>query len=125
MSFPAKLFNIFNMQINSPCSTNGFLIQVRINDPKANPLFSSGLIGKDNSIARHGIHGLYWLYKVDIPGELLVQGDNTIFLTQPQSSGPFQGIMYDYIRLEGPPTSSSKKEYLEYIVIGDAIGDHI
>ncbi|XVE55639.1 hypothetical protein DITRI_Ditri03aG0174600 [Diplodiscus trichospermus] len=78
-------------------------LQVRINDPKANPLFSSGLFGRDNSIARHGIHGLYWLYTVDIPGKLLVQGDNTIFLTQPRSSGPFQGIMYDYIRLEGPP----------------------
>ncbi|KAL6184532.1 hypothetical protein ACLB2K_045933 [Fragaria x ananassa] len=84
-------------------------LQVRVNNPKANPpLFTSGLIGKDNSIARHGIHGLYWLYKVDIPNSQLVQGDNTIFLTQPRSTGPFQGIMYDYIRLEGPPSASSK-----------------
>ncbi|KAK7827968.1 rhamnogalacturonate lyase [Quercus suber] len=75
-------------------------LQVRVNDPKANPLFSSGLIGKDNSIARHGIHGLYWLYNVDVPGGRLVEGDNTIFLTQPRSISPFQGIMYDYIRLE-------------------------
>lgn len=86
-------------------------LKVRVNDPKANPpLFSSGLIGRDNSIARHGIHGLYWLYNVDIPagGRGLVQGDNTIFLTQPRSASPFQGIMYDYIRLEGPPSSTSQ-----------------
>ncbi|GMN40188.1 hypothetical protein TIFTF001_009413 [Ficus carica] len=81
-------------------------LQVRVNDPKANPpVFTSGLIGKDNSIARHGIHGLYWLYNVSIKGTRLVEGDNTIFLTQPRSSSPFQGIMYDYIRLEGPPSS--------------------
>ncbi|XP_035538697.1 probable rhamnogalacturonate lyase B [Juglans regia] len=88
-------------------------LQVRVNDPKANPpLFSSGLIGRDNSIARHGIHGLYWLYNVDVPGGRLVQGDNTIFLTQPRSSSPFQGIMYDYIRLEGPPSSTSQKQVM-------------
>ncbi|KAK3016083.1 hypothetical protein RJ639_005678, partial [Escallonia herrerae] len=80
-------------------------LQVRVNDPNRNrPLFSSGLIGRDNSIARHGIHGLYWLYNVDIPGALLVQGDNSIYLTQPRSAGPFQGIMYDYLRLEAPDT---------------------
>ncbi|KAB5568800.1 hypothetical protein DKX38_002593 [Salix brachista] len=82
-------------------------LQVRINDPKAKPLFSSGLIGKDNSIARHGIHGLYWLYGIDVPGARLVEGDNAVFLTQPRSTSPFQGIMYDYIRLEGPPPPSS------------------
>ncbi|XP_062164113.1 probable rhamnogalacturonate lyase B [Alnus glutinosa] len=82
-------------------------LQVRVNDPKANPpLFSSGLIGRDNSIARHGIHGLYWLYNVDVPGARLVEGDNIVFLTQPRSTSPFQGIMYDYLRLEGPPSSS-------------------
>ncbi|KAK2991226.1 hypothetical protein RJ640_001454 [Escallonia rubra] len=80
-------------------------LQVRVNDPnRSRPLFSSGLIGRDNSIARHGIHGLYWLYNVDILGALLVQGDNSIYLTQPRSAGPFQGIMYDYLRLEAPDT---------------------
>ncbi|XP_047964301.1 probable rhamnogalacturonate lyase B [Salvia hispanica] len=79
-------------------------LQVRVNNPKANrPLFSSGLIGRDNSIARHGIHGLYWLYSVDIQSSALVQGDNTIFFTQPRNQSPFQGLMYDYIRLEAPP----------------------
>ncbi|XP_022768502.1 rhamnogalacturonate lyase B-like isoform X2 [Durio zibethinus] len=90
-------------------SANLSELQVHVNDPKANPLFSSGPFGQDNSIARHGIHGLYWLYNVDIPGKLLVQGDNTIFLTQPQSSGPFPGIMYDYIRLEGPQLQVPRK----------------
>ncbi|KAL5074052.1 hypothetical protein RYX36_013036 [Vicia faba] len=87
-------------------------LQVRVNDSKANrPIFSSGLIGKDNSIARHGIHGLYWLYNIDIQGSLLVEGDNnTIFLTQTRSNGPFQAIMYDYIRLEGPANSSFNKK---------------
>ncbi|KAH7524807.1 hypothetical protein FEM48_Zijuj06G0158300 [Ziziphus jujuba var. spinosa] len=79
-------------------------LQVRINDPKANPPdFSSGVIGKDNTIARHGIHGLYWLFNIDVPGSKLVEGNNTIFLTRTNSTSPFQGIMYDYIRLEGPP----------------------
>ncbi|KAA8528384.1 hypothetical protein F0562_035739 [Nyssa sinensis] len=84
-------------------SANVSELQVRINDPEANPpQFSSGLIGKDNAIARHGIHGLYWLFNVDIASAQLMQGDNIIFLTQAMDASPFRGIMYDYIRLEGP-----------------------
>ncbi|KAJ9545406.1 hypothetical protein OSB04_025113 [Centaurea solstitialis] len=79
-------------------------VQVRVNDPnKARPLFTTGLIGRDNAIARHGIHGLYWLYHIDISGALLVEGENTIYLKQPRNQSPFQGILYDYIRLEAPP----------------------
>ncbi|XAR48480.1 Rhamnogalacturonan endolyase, partial [Bertholletia excelsa] len=79
-------------------------LQVRVNDPNTSrPLFSSGLIGKDNAVARHGIHGLHWLYGVEIPSSQLVQGDNTIYLTQARGNTPWQNIMYDYIRLEGPP----------------------
>ncbi|XP_061972762.1 probable rhamnogalacturonate lyase B isoform X3 [Populus nigra] len=86
-------------------------LQVRVNDAKAQrPLFTSGLIGRDNAIARHGIHGLYRLYNVNIPGARLVEGENTIFLTQPRCTSPFQGLMYDYIRLEGPPLSGSSNE---------------
>ncbi|KAG2698669.1 hypothetical protein I3760_07G160600 [Carya illinoinensis] len=84
-------------------TAHAFELQVRINDPKADPpLFSSGVIGKDNTIARHGIHGLYRLYNVDVPGTQILEGDNTIFLTQTEGSNPFQGVMYDYIRFEGP-----------------------
>ncbi|XP_077215008.1 uncharacterized protein LOC143849729 [Tasmannia lanceolata] len=88
-------------------------LQVRFNDSKVNPPhFSTGLIGKDNAIARHGIHGLYWLFSVDVQITWLVEGDNTIFLTQPRSVSPFQGIMYDYIRLEGPSSDSNpNKKY--------------
>ncbi|GMP45675.1 hypothetical protein CsSME_00014123 [Camellia sinensis var. sinensis] len=89
-------------------------LQVRVNDPNTNnrPLFSSGLFGRDNAIARHGIHGLYWLYNVDVASGLLVKGDNTVYLTQPRSQSPWQNIMYDYIRLEGPPSDSPKKDTL-------------
>ncbi|KAG5520330.1 hypothetical protein RHGRI_033037 [Rhododendron griersonianum] len=50
-------------------------LQVRVNDPNTKrPLFSSGLIGRDNAVVRHGIHGLYWLFNVEIPNAVLVKG---------------------------------------------------
>ncbi|KAK7252453.1 hypothetical protein RIF29_36399 [Crotalaria pallida] len=80
-------------------------VQVRINDPGAkSPLFTTRLIGDDNAIARHGIHGLYWLYSIRIPSSKLVKGKNTIYLKQSRAGSPFVGVMYDYIRLESPPT---------------------
>lgn len=82
-------------------------LQIRVNDPNARrPVFTTGLIGRENSIARLGIHGLYWLYHVNIPSSLLTDGTNTIFFTQPRCTSPFQGFMYDYIRLEGPDRKS-------------------
>ncbi|CAL2235762.1 unnamed protein product [Prunus armeniaca] len=102
----------FKLQI-SLATANIAELQIRINDPKADPpLFTTGVIGKDNTILRHGIHGLYWLYSIDIPATLLVEGNNTLFLTQPISNSPlaaFHGLMYDYIRLEGPPSSTSTR----------------
>ncbi|KAK4356337.1 hypothetical protein RND71_025308 [Anisodus tanguticus] len=78
-------------------------LQVRVNDEKARePRFTTGFIGGSNAIARHGIHGLYFLYSIGFQGNLLVKGTNTIFLTQIVSLSPFQGVMYDYLRLEGP-----------------------
>ncbi|KAK3016424.1 hypothetical protein RJ639_006191 [Escallonia herrerae] len=69
-------------------------LQVRINDLNAErPYFTTGLIGKDNAIARHGIHGLYWLYSIYVSGSHLQTGTNTIFLTQPRGGSPFKGIM--------------------------------
>ncbi|XP_015579796.1 rhamnogalacturonate lyase isoform X2 [Ricinus communis] len=86
-------------------------LQVRVNDRNADSsLFSTGKFGKDNTIARHGIHGLYRLFNVDVPGTQLLEGNNTIFLTQANHVSPFQGIMYDYIRLEGPPFSNTIKK---------------
>lgn len=81
-----------------------------MNDPGTEtPLFSTGLIGKDNSIARHGIHGLYWLYSITVPGSLLHTGTNIIFLTQSRAEIPWRGIMYDYIRFEGSSESIGKQ----------------
>ncbi|KAK9758372.1 hypothetical protein RND81_01G225500 [Saponaria officinalis] len=84
-------------------SATGAELQVRVNDRHEDPpLFTSGVIGFDNTIARHGVHGLYWLYSVGIPGSKLVEGNNTIFLTQAMGLIPWKGILYDYIRLESP-----------------------
>ncbi|KAK1436363.1 hypothetical protein QVD17_02142 [Tagetes erecta] len=83
-------------------------LQVRANDPYSDaPLFSTGTIGGDNAIARHGIHGLYWLFNIDIPGKILKSdGENAIYLTKINEGIIFPGgVMYDYIRLEGPPPS--------------------
>ncbi|CAH2076128.1 unnamed protein product [Thlaspi arvense] len=76
---------------------------VRINEANSKPIFTTALIGRDNAIARHGIHGLYRLYNIDIHGNLLRVGNNTIFLTQDRTFAPGTGVMYDYLRLEGPP----------------------
>ncbi|XP_050207274.1 rhamnogalacturonate lyase B-like [Mercurialis annua] len=84
-------------------SANSGSLQMRLNDPTAKrPLFKSGGIGKDNAIARHGAHGLYWFYTISVPNNQLLQGKNSIYLTQSSCKAPFEGIMYDYIRLEGP-----------------------
>ncbi|RZC87186.1 hypothetical protein C5167_042117 [Papaver somniferum] len=43
-------------------------IKVRFNDENVfPPHFTTGLIGKDNAMARHGIHGLYWMYDINVP----------------------------------------------------------
>ncbi|KFK30410.1 hypothetical protein AALP_AA7G257300 [Arabis alpina] len=77
-------------------------LQVRFNSEYSIPFFSTGTIGRDNAIARHGIHGIYRLYSINVPGRLLRPGTNTIYLRQSKASGPFEGLMYDYIRLEEP-----------------------
>ncbi|CAN1766502.1 Rhamnogalacturonate lyase [Linum perenne] len=90
-------------------TANGAELQIRLNEPSTQlPLFTTGEIGKDNTIARHGIHGVYRLFNVTVPGSLLVEGNNTIFLTQAVSKGPFYGLMYDYIRFEGPLSPNPK-----------------
>ncbi|KAL1222518.1 hypothetical protein V5N11_018891 [Cardamine amara subsp. amara] len=86
-------------------------LQVEMNEDdieKSTPMFTTGVIGHDNAIARHGIHGIYRLYNVDVPSEKLIEGDNTLFLTQAlTTTGAFNGLMYDYIRLEAPPLDSN------------------
>ncbi|KAF9604151.1 hypothetical protein IFM89_002826 [Coptis chinensis] len=107
-------FNIHNVGQNATYTLRLALasaafaeLQVRFNDLNMNrPHFTTGLIGRDNAIARHGIHGMYWLFNVDVKSDWLVEGGNVIFLTQARNSGPFVGVMYDYIRFEGSPASS-------------------
>ncbi|RWW65836.1 hypothetical protein BHE74_00026839 [Ensete ventricosum] len=78
-------------------------LQVRFNNPRVQPAdFTTKLIGRDNSIARQGIHGLYWLFSIDVDSSWLLEGDNVIFLTQTRCQSPFRGVMYDYIRMEAP-----------------------
>ncbi|XP_055834995.1 uncharacterized protein LOC129903461 isoform X1 [Solanum dulcamara] len=85
------------------------ILEVRVNEEEANPPhFSSGLIGSDNTIARHGVHGLYWLFNVEITAGQLLQGENIIYLKQARSVSALHGIMYDYIRLEAPPLSAMR-----------------
>ncbi|CAN1288826.1 Rhamnogalacturonate lyase, partial [Linum perenne] len=79
-------------------------LQVRVNNPDMarSALFTTGVVGHDNAIARHGIHGLYRLYSVDVPASLLLHGTQTKASSYAPFEGPFQGFMYDYIRLESP-----------------------
>ncbi|CAF2248977.1 unnamed protein product [Brassica napus] len=74
-------------------------LKVRFNNEYSRPLLSAG-VGRDNAIARHGIHGAYHLYSIDVPGRLLRTGTNTIYLRQSKAVGPFEGLMYDYILLK-------------------------
>ena len=62
------------------------------------------LMGDNNAIARHGIRGTQWSLDMDVKAHLLNQGDNTIYINQ-TTPYQFAGVMYDYIRLEGPSTS--------------------
>ncbi|KAK7250632.1 hypothetical protein RIF29_33178 [Crotalaria pallida] len=83
-------------------------LEVRFNDPSIDPPhFATGQIGGDNAIARHGIHGLHRLFSIDVPGDHFVKGKNTIYLKQSRAINPWQGVMYDYIRLERPSPSSN------------------
>ncbi|GJN10430.1 hypothetical protein PR202_ga28524 [Eleusine coracana subsp. coracana] len=62
------------------------------------------LLGDNNAIARHGIRGTLWSMDMAIKGNLLEEGDNVIRITQMSALNIFVGVMYDYIRLEGPPS---------------------
>ncbi|KAA8520092.1 hypothetical protein F0562_014348 [Nyssa sinensis] len=61
-------------------------------------------LGTDNTVCRHGTHGLYRLFNIDIPSSLLIEGDNSMFLNQARGGDALCGILYDYIRLEAPAT---------------------
>ncbi|XP_027772542.1 uncharacterized protein LOC107016450 [Solanum pennellii] len=92
----------YTLHIALASATSSHLLG-RINNPtKPRPIFQTPGLGKSNAIARHGIHGLYSLFTFEIPGNNLQIGENIIYLTQAKGGTPFNGVMYDYIRLEGP-----------------------
>ncbi|XP_070033040.1 uncharacterized protein [Nicotiana tomentosiformis] len=94
---------IYYLRIALASASYGHL-QVWIYTPsKPRPWFDTLQIGQSNAIARHGIHGLYMTFDIQFPGNLLQIGKNIIYLKQASANGPFNGLMYDYIRLEGPP----------------------
>ena len=64
--------------------------------------FTTPEFGGGNAIARHGIHGVQRSFEFPIMGRLLQEGENSISITQTRALGLFLGVMYDYIRLEGP-----------------------
>ncbi|OEL24895.1 hypothetical protein BAE44_0014084 [Dichanthelium oligosanthes] len=77
------------------------------------------LMGDNNAIARHGIRGTEWSLDFDVEGHLLNQGDNTISITQASALSQFAGVMYDYIRLEGPASYSGPACYTNLSSLGD------
>lgn len=74
---------------------------------EAHQVFQVLNLGADNTVCRHGIHGLYRLLSIDISSSLLVMGDNSIFLSQARGGDALCGILYDYLRLEGPAASKT------------------
>lgn len=81
-------------------------LQVYVNQMNAQQLVLQVMnLGADNTVCRHGIHGLYQLFSVDIPSTLLINGDNCMFLKQARGGDALCGVLYDYVRLEAPPTS--------------------
>ncbi|KAG9440115.1 hypothetical protein H6P81_020280 [Aristolochia fimbriata] len=80
-------------------------LEIHLNSEKSRPLFQTGEFGDESVIPRHGIHGLYRLFSVDVQSGRLVTGANTIFLTLvTPCNSPWKGHLYDYIRLEAPPS---------------------
>ncbi|XP_057794981.1 probable rhamnogalacturonate lyase B [Salvia miltiorrhiza] len=78
-------------------------LEVHVNQMNAEQLvFQVINLGADNAVCRHGIHGLYQLFIVDISSTLLINGDNCLFLTQARAGDALCGILYDYLRLEAP-----------------------
>ncbi|KAL0310725.1 UNVERIFIED_CONTAM: hypothetical protein Sangu_2367200 [Sesamum angustifolium] len=68
-------------------------LEVHVNQMNAQQLvFQTMNLGADNTVCRHGIHGLYQLFCVDISSMLLINGDNCIFLTQARGGDALCGI---------------------------------
>nr|GMD54667.1 probable rhamnogalacturonate lyase B [Ipomoea batatas] len=98
----------YTLRIAVASSTHGVLmIWVNSDAEKKKANFEGRVEGRDNAIARHGIHGLYAEVRFAIPGSLLVKGENTLKIRQAKGEYVFDGVMYDYLRLEAPPQKST------------------
>ncbi|KAF0907270.1 hypothetical protein E2562_015772 [Oryza meyeriana var. granulata] len=80
-------------------------LQLQVNGATSEVLTTPAAFGDGNAIARHGIHGVQWSMEFAIKGYMLEEGENVVFITQTRALSPFFGVMYDYIRLEGPSPS--------------------
>ncbi|KAI3879855.1 hypothetical protein MKW92_043037 [Papaver armeniacum] len=70
-------------------STHGAKLQIRLNNLSTEiPHFTTGGTYKDNAILRHGIHGLYLLFNVDVKSDWLKDGENTIFFHRLKVKAP-------------------------------------
>ncbi|KAJ1274020.1 hypothetical protein BS78_05G031500 [Paspalum vaginatum] len=76
-------------------------LQVHVNGG-GGAVFTTAEFGGGNAIARHGIRGVQRSFEFPIRGRLLREGENSVGITQTRASGEFLGVMYDYVRLEGP-----------------------
>ncbi|XP_047064029.1 rhamnogalacturonate lyase B-like [Lolium rigidum] len=77
-------------------------LQVQVNGATGRRPLATPTFGDGNAIARHGDHGTQWSFEFPIRGSLLREGENNIAITQTRALSPFFGVMYDYLRLEGP-----------------------
>ncbi|KAK0578841.1 hypothetical protein LWI29_017025 [Acer saccharum] len=73
-------------------------------------VFEEMNLGMDNTVCRHGIHGLYQFFIVDVSSLLLIKGDNSMFLVQARGGDSLCGVLYDYLRLEAPASPSMRAE---------------
>nr|GMD51546.1 probable rhamnogalacturonate lyase B isoform X2 [Ipomoea batatas] len=100
----------YTLRIAVASATRGVLmIWVNSDTEKKKPNFTARLEGRDNAVARHGIHGLYEEVRFGIPGSVLVKGENTLKLRQAKGEYVFNGLMYDYLRLEAPAAAPPQK----------------
>nr|XP_017237060.1 PREDICTED: probable rhamnogalacturonate lyase B isoform X2 [Daucus carota subsp. sativus] len=88
-------------------SVNRSDLEVHVNHrDNHHQVFEVQMLGMDNAVCRHGIHGLYRLFNIDVSSELLTVGDNSILLTQAREGDALCGVLYDYLRLEAPINNS-------------------
>ncbi|CAM6107387.1 unnamed protein product [Calypogeia fissa] len=81
-------------------------LEIRVNNRDGSPLFDTGPFGKDNALARAGLHGHYYEFSVSLSHMNFREGQNSIFLRQRRAESRFNYVMYDYLRLEAPAATA-------------------